>query len=79
MRRLTAVIAITLSAACGGGGVSPANFLQPQVHLRQVALRSAGITGGALDVQLAIANPNHIEVTGTSLTASPTMQPPYMA
>jgi LEA14-like dessication related protein len=42
--------------------------------LRQIALRSAGITGGTLDVQLAIANPNHIEVTGTSLTAGLDLQ-----
>src|SRR5215813_6304039 len=59
-----------LLAACGGGGVSPANFLQPQVSLQQVKLRTAGITGGTLDAQLAIANPNHIEVKGAKLTAA---------
>jgi len=58
-----------LLAACGGGGVSPSSFLQPQVDLRQVKLRSAGITGGTLDAQLAIANPNHLEVKGAKLTA----------
>jgi hypothetical protein len=58
-----------LLAACGGSGVSPSNFLQPQVNLRQVKLRSAGITGGTLDAQLAIANPNHLEVKGAKLAA----------
>ena len=58
-----------LLAACGGGGVSPSSFLQPQVDLRQVKLRSAGITGGTLDAQLAIANPNHLEVKGAKIAA----------
>ena len=58
-----------LVAACGGSGVSPSSFLQPQVDLRQVKLRSAGITGGTLDAQLAIANPNHLEVKGAKVTA----------
>lgn len=70
MSRAAHLTLITLLlAGCGGGGVSPANFLQPQVSLRQVKLRTAGITGGTLDAQLAIANPNHIEVKGAKLTA----------
>ena len=70
MSRAAHLTLITLLlAACGGGGVSPSNFLQPQVNLRQVKLRSAGITGGTLDAQLAIANPNHIEVKGAKLSA----------
>jgi late embryogenesis abundant protein len=70
MSRAAYMTLITLLlAACGGGGVSPANFLQPQVSLHQVKLRTAGITGGTLDAQLAIANPNHIELKGAKLTA----------
>jgi hypothetical protein len=74
MSRSTRLALLSLLLAGCGGGVSPANFLQPQVNLRQVKLRSAGITGGTLDVQFAIANPNHLEVKGTRLQAGLDLQ-----
>ena len=62
-------LAMSLSlAACGGP--SPQDFLQPQVNLRQIGLRSVGVAGGTLDVQLAIANPNRIQVKGTQVSAA---------
>jgi LEA14-like dessication related protein len=48
--------ALTL-AGCGGGGPK---LLEPQVELRQVVVRSVGLTGGALDLVVDVQNPNDV-------------------
>jgi hypothetical protein len=71
---LATVISAGALLACSGGGVTPANFLQPHVDLHKVGIRSIGLGGGTLDVQLAIANPNQIKLTGTRLDAGLDLQ-----
>ena len=49
-------------------------FLRPIFfNLRSISARSSSapreITGGTLDAQLAIANPNHLEVKGAKIAA----------
>lgn len=67
MRRLVRSLAIlatgTLLAAsqgCGssGGNAPPVPFDEPEVALRDVRLRGVGLTGGELDVELRVYNPN---------------------
>lgn len=74
--RLSLAVVISAAAllACSGGGVNPSNFLKPQVDLRRIGLRSLGLSGGTLDVELGIANPNHLRLTGTQLTAGLDLQ-----
>ena len=72
MRHLTLLAVLALSACAGR--VSPESFLQPQVDLRQVAVRNLGLAGGTLELTLAFANPNHLALRGTALTAGLDLQ-----
>jgi LEA14-like dessication related protein len=68
MRRLAvtmAVSAMVVSAGCSALG--RAAFQNPVVHLRSVAVRGLGLTGGALDVKLSVYNPNHYRLDATKL------------
>ena len=56
-------------AACGPGGVSPADLLQPDVRLHHLALRNVGLSGGTLDLVIAFHNPNPVTLKGVGLTA----------
>lgn len=67
MRKL-AVIAVLAVAACGGGSHSVApDLLPPEVELKQIGVRSIGLTGGTLDAKVAIRNPNGTLIRGTGL------------
>lgn len=56
-------------AACGPGGVNPADVLQPDVRVHHLAIRNLGLSGGTLDVVLAFHNPNGVTLKGLGLTA----------
>jgi LEA14-like dessication related protein len=69
MRKLA--LAVVVSAAVASAGCSTlgrAAFKQPVVTLKQVQLRGVGLTGGSLDVTLAVQNPNHFRLDATRLT-----------
>jgi LEA14-like dessication related protein len=62
-----AVLAATVAvAACSFLGRQA--FKQPIVQLRDVRVRGIGLTGGSLDVLLAVYNPNHYRLDATRLT-----------
>lgn len=64
-------MAVATAAAVLTGGCSAlgrAAFQNPVVHLRNVAVRGIGLTGGTLDVQLSVYNPNHYRLDATRLT-----------
>jgi LEA14-like dessication related protein len=68
MRKLAvtmAVSAMVLGAGCSALG--RASFQNPIVHLRSVAVRGLGLTGGSLDVKLSVYNPNHYRLDATKL------------
>lgn len=67
MRKI-AVIAVLAVAACGGGSnsVGP-DLLPPEVELKQIGVRNFGMTGGTLDAEVAIRNPNGTAIRGTGL------------
>jgi LEA14-like dessication related protein len=68
MRKLAvtmAVSAMVVSAGCSALG--RAAFQNPVVHLRSVAVRGLGLTGGSLDVKLSVYNPNHYRLDATKL------------
>jgi len=51
-------------AACSAIGV---NFKDPEVHLNRVSVRAIGLTGGALDLQVAVSNLNSFVIHSTRL------------
>ena len=62
-RPLVLVALLVAVAACSGGGTrTTIPFDQPSVDLRDVRLRGAGMTGGALDLDLSVFNPNGYEL-----------------
>jgi LEA14-like dessication related protein len=69
MRKIALVAAsaaMVVSAACSTLG--KAGFEQPVVNLKDVKIRGLGLTGGNLDVQLSIYNPNQYRLDATRLT-----------
>jgi LEA14-like dessication related protein len=69
MRKLAMVLAasgVAAVAACSALG--RAAFENPVVHLKNVAVRGVGLTGGTLDVQLSVYNPNHYRLDATRLS-----------
>ena len=74
MRRqgLVAVLAIVAVAACGGGSSAPANppvpFYEPTVALRDVRMSGVGLTGGAMDIDLNVYNPNDYRLVAPRVT-----------
>jgi LEA14-like dessication related protein len=50
--------ALTLAPIFGCSRIAERAFSQPTISVRAVKLRSVGLTGGSIQVALAIANPN---------------------
>lgn len=65
-RVLTAVLATLTLGACASLG--RASFKEPVVNLRDVSVTALGLTGGSLDVTLAVYNPNGYRLDATRLT-----------
>jgi LEA14-like dessication related protein len=59
--------ALVAASACGGSAresaaPAPAPFYQPDVALRNAHIRGVGLTGGAMDIQLRVYNPNDYDL-----------------
>jgi LEA14-like dessication related protein len=64
---VTALVATTgIAAACSFLGRQA--FKQPTVLLRKVEVAGLGLTGGSLNVELSVFNPNHYRLDATQLT-----------
>jgi LEA14-like dessication related protein len=68
MRKLTIAVVAVLASGVGCSALGRAGFEQPVVHLRDVAVRGVGLTGGSLDVKLSVYNPNHYRLDATRMT-----------
>ena len=58
---LVSIALVAAFTACGGSSrpaEPPIPFTQPDVALRNVQLRGIGLTGGELDLELQVMNPN---------------------
>jgi LEA14-like dessication related protein len=63
MRKIALAAAVTLAttaAACST--LVNQTFAEPVVTLRDVQIRGLGLTGGSMDVQLAVYNPNNFRL-----------------
>jgi len=68
MRKVLLAVAVSAAAAVGAcSALGRAAFQNPVVNLRSVAVRGLGLTGGSLDVKLAVYNPNHYRLDATQL------------
>lgn len=68
MRKLASVVAASALAALAACSVlGKAAFQNPMVSLHSVAIRGLGLTGGSLDVQLSVYNPNGYRLDATHL------------
>jgi hypothetical protein len=63
-RGLTTVTGMLLLARCAGIGEA---FEAPEIHLNRVVLRGLGVTGGVLELQIGVLNPNRFDLEGTTL------------
>ena len=63
-RRLSAITGMLLLAGCAGIGET---LKPPEIHLDRVVLRGLNVTGGVLDLQLGVLNPNRFDLQGTKL------------
>ena len=63
-RRLRAITGMLLLAGCAGIGET---LKSPEIHLDRVVLRGLNVTGGVLDLQLGVLNPNRFDLQGTKL------------
>ena len=71
MRKLAGLVAASALVAgvslAGCSVLGHAAFQNPIVNLHSVAIRGLGLTGGSLDVQLAVFNPNGYRLDATHL------------
>ncbi len=62
-----AVLALVV-AASGCATLGRAMFQEPTVNFRSLRVNGLGLTGGALDVELAVYNPNNYNLESTRFT-----------
>jgi LEA14-like dessication related protein len=69
MRRFVALSAVTLvTAAAGCASLARQAFQEPVVSVRDIRLNGLGLSGGSVDVALAVYNPNNYRLDATRLT-----------
>jgi hypothetical protein len=64
LRKPSTITGVLLLTGCAGIGEA---FKAPEVHLDRVVLRGLDLTGGVLDLQLGVLNPNRFDLQGTKL------------
>ena len=57
--------AATLLAGCAA--LNMTKFQEPTIELQTIVVRGVGLTGGTLDLQLEVTNPNSVDIKGTKL------------
>ena len=65
------VMVALAAVAIGGAGCATmglGNWVEPVVSLKNVRVNGLGLTGGSLEVQLSVYNPNRVPLDATQLT-----------
>jgi LEA14-like dessication related protein len=69
MRRvMLGAVAAAVAVTAGCSALGRQAFKEPIVHLQNVRVNGVGLTGGNLDVQLSVYNPNGYRLDATQLT-----------
>jgi LEA14-like dessication related protein len=63
---VAALVVATTGTGCATLGMG--GFKEPVVQFKDLRVRGLGVTGGAMDVQLSVYNPNGFKLEGTRLT-----------
>jgi LEA14-like dessication related protein len=58
---------VALAGTMGCAALSMAKFQEPTIELQTIIVRGLGLTGGTLDLQLEVTNPNSVDIKGTKL------------
>jgi len=67
MRLSVPCLLLALSTSIGACSAISEIFQEPEVQLERVVVRSVGMTGGTLDLIVAVNNPNSFTLQGTGL------------
>ena len=69
MRKLAAIaVAVGVTALAGCSTLGRQAFQNPIVNLRNVSVQGIGLSGGQLEVQLSVYNPNNFRLDASRLT-----------
>jgi LEA14-like dessication related protein len=68
MRRTVAILMAVILITAGCQTLGRAIFEEPVVHFRDLRVRGLGVTGGSLDVELSIYNPNNFALDARRFT-----------
>jgi LEA14-like dessication related protein len=69
MRRvMLGAVAAAVAVTAGCSALGRQAFKEPIVHLQNVRVNGVGLTGGNLDVQLSVYNPNGYRLDATRMT-----------
>lgn len=68
MRRTVAILMAVILTTAGCQTLGRAIFEEPVVHFRDLRVRGLGVTGGSLDVELSIYNPNNFALDARRFT-----------
>ena len=71
MRKLMMTAALAAATVAGAGGCASlgrASFAEPVVNFRNLTVSSLGLSGGSLEVELSVYNPNRFKLDATQLT-----------
>src|SRR3982751_1604416 len=66
--RNSSLVVLALVGVAGCATLGRATFKEPVVHFQDARVTGLGITGGAMEVQLSLYNPNKFKLDGTRLT-----------
>lgn len=67
MRRYLVISMVVAATVAGCSALGRQAFQEPVVRVRDVQLRGLGLTGGAVDVSLAVYNPNGYRLDATQI------------
>jgi LEA14-like dessication related protein len=68
MRQLRVVIGLTVLATLAACSLVGRRFIEPVVSFKSARITGLGVTGGSLEVELDIYNPNSYRLDGSRLT-----------
>jgi LEA14-like dessication related protein len=67
-RTMMMAAAVMLTVAGGCKSLGSSSFLQPEVSVKSVTVNGVGLTGGSVEINLNVYNPNRVALDASRLT-----------